>query len=145
MAKTTLDDVAREAGCARATLYRLFPGGRDALWDAVVVVESARFFGRITERAAPQRGLEDVVVAIVTEAGRSLSGHSALQFLLVNEPEAILPYLSTVRWVDRVLGTVSAAGAPLLMPWLAPVDGDLTHEETAARAVEWIARSCCRI
>jgi len=25
LAKTTLDDVAREAGCARATVYRYFP------------------------------------------------------------------------------------------------------------------------
>ena len=26
VSKTTLDDVAREAGCSRATLYRYFPG-----------------------------------------------------------------------------------------------------------------------
>src|SRR5262245_45253316 len=28
--KTTLDDIAREAGCSRATVYRTFPGGKDA-------------------------------------------------------------------------------------------------------------------
>jgi AcrR family transcriptional regulator len=28
LAKTTFDDVAREAGCARATLYRYFGGKR---------------------------------------------------------------------------------------------------------------------
>ena len=28
IAKTTLDDVAREAGCGRATIYRAFPGGK---------------------------------------------------------------------------------------------------------------------
>ncbi|MEA2588672.1 MAG: hypothetical protein QOH66_1599, partial [Actinomycetota bacterium] len=31
IAKTTLDDIAREASCSRATIYRLFPGGKDAL------------------------------------------------------------------------------------------------------------------
>ena len=33
--KTTLDDVAREAGCARATVYRCFPG-RQALLRALL-------------------------------------------------------------------------------------------------------------
>ena len=34
VAKTTLDDVAKEAGCARATVYRYF-GGKQQLLDAV--------------------------------------------------------------------------------------------------------------
>ena len=34
VAKTTLDDVAREASCSRATVYRLFPGGKDAVLEA---------------------------------------------------------------------------------------------------------------
>ena len=35
LTKTTLDDVAREAGCARATLYRYFPG-KQPLVNALV-------------------------------------------------------------------------------------------------------------
>ena len=35
LGKTTLDDVAREAGCARATVYRCFPG-KQALFTAVL-------------------------------------------------------------------------------------------------------------
>src|SRR5437764_8400576 len=31
MAKTTLDDVAREAGLSRATVYRVVPGGKENL------------------------------------------------------------------------------------------------------------------
>ena len=42
MAKTTLDDIAREAGCSRATIYRLFPGGKRAVLDATGEVELAR-------------------------------------------------------------------------------------------------------
>ena len=38
LAKTTLDDVAREAGCSRATVYRLFPGGKDSLFGTLVNV-----------------------------------------------------------------------------------------------------------
>ena len=48
--KTTLDDAAREAGCSRATVYRLFPGGKDGLLDAVCRAELARFFVGLTGR-----------------------------------------------------------------------------------------------
>jgi AcrR family transcriptional regulator len=135
LAKTTLDDIAREAGCGRATVYRLFPGGRDALWDAVVSTETRRFFARIGSRAAAERGLEDVVVAIITEAARDLSGHDALNFLLAHEPEAILPQLA-FHHMDSVLSAVGAVAGPWIEPWLGP---DKTHE-TAARGAEWIAR-----
>ena len=40
VAKTTLDDVAREAGCSRATLYRYFPG-KQQLLGALVAREAA--------------------------------------------------------------------------------------------------------
>ncbi len=39
LAKTTVEDVAREAGCSRATLYRAFPGGKDAILAAVAAAE----------------------------------------------------------------------------------------------------------
>ena len=35
LTKTTLDDVARDAGCARATVYRHFPG-KQPLFAALV-------------------------------------------------------------------------------------------------------------
>ena len=39
MAKVTIDDIAADAGVSRATLYRLFPGGKDVLYDAMRVRE----------------------------------------------------------------------------------------------------------
>jgi AcrR family transcriptional regulator len=50
--KTSLDDVAREAGVSRATVYRLFPGGRDGLFEAVARHEIARFFAAVGTRLA---------------------------------------------------------------------------------------------
>ena len=47
--KTTLDDVAREASCSRATIYRLFPGGKDAVFEALVDAELGRFFDGLVE------------------------------------------------------------------------------------------------
>jgi AcrR family transcriptional regulator len=135
VSKTTLDDIAREAGCGRATVYRLFPGGRDGLWDAVVLTEARRFMGRLVARAEEQTGLEDVLVAVVAQAAGDLAHHPALNFLLAHEPETILPQL-TFHHMDRVLAAVSAAVGPLLTPWLEAGATD----ETAARAAEWIAR-----
>ena len=34
-AKLSVDDVAAEAGMSRATIYRLYPGGKDVLLDAL--------------------------------------------------------------------------------------------------------------
>jgi AcrR family transcriptional regulator len=138
LAKTTLDDIAREAGCGRATVYRLFPGGRDALFAAVLQRESGRLFDRIAERAAGQRSLDDLLVVVITEAGRYLSGHAPLQFLLANEPEAILPHLAFHRF-EVLLRTVAAVIGPLLAPWLAPTDEE-SGAEWAARSAEWVTR-----
>src|SRR5207244_71690 len=44
IAKTTVEDVAREAGISRATVYRQFPGGKDQLVADTIRWESTRFF-----------------------------------------------------------------------------------------------------
>src|SRR5690349_2974027 len=49
MGKTTIDDVARASGVSRATIYRLFPGGRDQLLRETVGWEMNNFFSRLAE------------------------------------------------------------------------------------------------
>ena len=91
--KTTLDDVAREADYSRATVYRFFPGGKDALVDAVARTEVASFLEAVAARLDPvaEQGLEEVLVVGMAEAGRRFSSHAALQYLLAHEPEIVLP------------------------------------------------------
>src|ERR1700682_4115188 len=67
-AKTTLDDVARQAGCSRATVYRMFPGGKDAVLDAVARAEVDRFFVAIAARLETAKSLEELLVAGMCEA-----------------------------------------------------------------------------
>ena len=131
VAKTTLDDIAREAGCSRATVYRLFPGGKDALIDDVAEAELGRFFEDVARCLAAADSLEDLLVDGITCAARFLDSHAALQFLLAHEPETVLPRICFAP-VDRVLGTVRAFGAPYLERWVGP--------EEAPRAAEWVAR-----
>jgi len=49
LAKVTVDDIAAEAEISRATLYRLFPGGKDVLFEALRVQELEDFFNRLLE------------------------------------------------------------------------------------------------
>jgi len=134
VAKTTLDDVAREAGVGRATLYRLFPGGRDALFAAVVATEAGRFTRALDAALADAHSLEDVIVTGVWRAAALLREHKVLRFLLAHEPESILPHLAFERQT-ALLAAVAAMAAPWLGPWLPTPDA-----ETAARAAEWLAR-----
>ena len=131
LAKTTLDDVAREAGCSRATVYRLFPGGKDALVDDVTAAELGRFFAGLSACLEDAESLEDLLVDGITYSARFVAAHPALQFLLAHEPETILPRICFAP-VDRVLATVRDFGAGYLERWVGA--------EQAPRAAEWVAR-----
>jgi AcrR family transcriptional regulator len=128
--KTTIDDIAREAGCSRATLYRYF-GGKPDLIAAAVRSEAERITGAATAAAEAAVTLEDAVVAILGTAGTLVAEHDALRFVVTNEWERLLPHL-TFAGGDRFLAAAGAAIAPALERFL-----DAEH---AARAGEWIAR-----
>jgi AcrR family transcriptional regulator len=129
--KTTLEDVAKEAGCSRATVYRAFPGGKDALFAAVADGELTRIEREVASAVDAAGSLEDALVAAVTALGRHLEGHAAFQFLLAHEPGLVLPHLA-FHELDALLARVRRFGGPLLERHLPPVD--------AARTAEWVAR-----
>jgi AcrR family transcriptional regulator len=110
--KTTVEDVAREAGVSRATLYRSFPGGRDELLAAVVAWENSRFFARLYDEVHEAETLEEVMELGLVFAHRDIRDHEVLQRVLETEPDLLLPKL-----------TVEAAGtqrmiATFLEPYL---------------------------
>ena len=131
MAKTTLDDVARAAGCSRATVYRVFPGGKDAVLGAVVDTEVSRFFSALAVRMGAATDLEDVLVAGMTEAATRVSEHPALGYLLAGEPELVLSQLAFAR-MDEVLAVTCAFTTPFLGRWL--------DQAESKRVAEWAAR-----
>jgi AcrR family transcriptional regulator len=131
LAKTTLDDVAREAGCSRATVYRAFPGGKESLVCSAVTLEVGRFAAGLRTSLMGHDDLEDVLVAGITHSARWLTGHEALRFLLAHEPELILPRVAFSQ-MQQVLEVASAIVGPVLAPFV----GD----DEAARAAEWVAR-----
>src|SRR3989442_7205875 len=85
LAKTTFDDVAREAGCARATLYRYF-GGKRQLVRITLVREAARLAASVRDAGDGDSAFQDAVVAMVVRAPRDLRDDEALQFLFAFKP-----------------------------------------------------------
>jgi len=127
--KTTLDDVAREAGCSRATLYRYFPS-KQAVLDAAIRTERERVVAALLAAADDAPTLEDAVVALLHAMGTEVGQHPALRFVADFEPERLLPHLC-FSGGDRLLAHAAAALAPALVP----------HVGAAApRAAEWVAR-----
>lgn len=129
--RTTLDDVALEAGCSRASIYRLFPGGKDRLFTAVLDREVAELEARLAASLAETDGLSDALCAAIGEAARVLAGHPALLHLLEHEPGTVLPHLS-FDGLEPVLARAVAFLAPWLERHLDP--------RTAREAAEWAAR-----
>jgi AcrR family transcriptional regulator len=130
--KTTLEDVARQAGCGRATIYRAFRGGKAEVLHAVVRREITRFRRTVEAALAGETGLEDKVVAGVVAAAGFLEGHDALRYLVRHEPDVILPWVAFNR-----MGALYAVVAGFAAPHL---ERELGDAEDAARAAEWLAR-----
>ncbi len=130
LAKTTLDDVAREAGCARATVYRCFPS-KLALLTALVEREAGVLQDAVLAAAEPAHDLADAVTATITTAAGALRHHRALGFIAAYEPAQLLPYLT----FDRE-STVLAHAAVLVAP---AYERFLAHDD-AVRLGEWVAR-----
>jgi AcrR family transcriptional regulator len=130
-AKTTVDDIAREAGLSRATLYRTFPGGKEAVLAAAVETEVARFFSALAVVMGEAGDLEALLVGAMVTASQRLSAHRVLRYLFDHEPGVILPQLAFAG-MDRVLEVISDFAAPFFARWL-------DHDE-ATRAAEWTAR-----
>ena len=132
LAKTTLEDVAREARMSRATVYRALPGaGKDGLFAALADRELARLERAVGEAVDAAADVEDAIVAAVTSAAGHLEGHAAFQFLLAHEPGHVLPHLA-FHQLDVLLTRVRAVGGPMLHRFL--------PEREAAELAEWIAR-----
>jgi AcrR family transcriptional regulator len=108
LAKTTVEDVARESGLSRASVYRTFPGGRDELIREVVAWQIAVFFTELADSVAEAEGFEEVVEAALLHAHRAVNEHAVLQKLLLTEPERLLPTLTieTSRFVPLIAAFV---------------------------------------
>ena len=131
MAKTTLDDIAREASCSRATIYRTFPGGKDSVLFATGEREVRRFLDDLADRLEPLDTVEDLVATSAGAATTAIRTHEALQYLLEHEPGVVLS-VAAFDGLDPLLTLAREFGAPELERFLTP--------DAARATAEWTAR-----
>ncbi len=112
MGKTTVEDIGREAGVSRATVYRYFPGGRDELLQAAVAHGVAEFAVRLYEQIQDAPSLEQVMERGILFAHRAIVEHEVLQRIMETEPELLLPQLTVEG------NQVRAAVAAFLLQYL---------------------------
>lgn len=130
--KTTVGDIAVEAGCSRATVYRAFPGGKHEIMTALGRSELGYFFDAAGAMIDGEADLEDALVLLMSTAAKGLAEHEGFQFMLVHEPGLVLPYLGFSR-IDRLYRLVSERIAPHLERFVGDRSGRVV--EYAARIV----------
>ena len=111
--KTTMADVAREAGCSRATVYRLVPGGIDALFDSVKVDQTAELIEHLWTSVDLTAPLDDLLVDICHAAACAMANNEMLRYLLRYEPAVIEPHV-TLRTIEGVLEVCGREFVPFM-------------------------------
>lgn len=131
--RITVDEVAREAGVGRASVYRWFPGGREQLVDEAITWEIGRFLGRLAHAVADAPDLRTRLARSLVFAHRAIDDHEVLQHLLATEPSGLLPQLGqTAPLVLAVLRDDLVAHVAAEPRRRADVDPN--------EAAEWLAR-----
>src|SRR5919106_5824165 len=94
LARLTMEDVARQAGLSRQSVYRYF-GSKDELIGTLVIREVDAFLHGVRQVNARYVDLEAAMRESALFSLRTLRQHPLLDRLLASEPESLLPYLTT--------------------------------------------------
>jgi AcrR family transcriptional regulator len=120
-----MNEIAKAAGCSRATLYRYFEN-RDALRSAYVNRETYRLFDKIKEQ-----------IAGITEPGERLSAGIATTLRLVRESPALSSWFATTP-----IGGEMAEHSDVIAALAAAFVNSLgaTDPATTERRARWLVR-----
>lgn len=131
--RTSVQDVARELGINRTTVYRQV-GNVDAMVRLLLARDLHRLLVALPTglegRAGPEAVIE-VMEAVIAFAWQN----PVLTKVLADEPELIGPFVVTD--LTELLGRVAAATTPLLQ---AAMDAGLLARRDPAVVAEWLAR-----
>lgn len=132
--KTTVEDIAREAGLSRATVYRQFPGGKDQLVRETVAWEVGHFVERLAAAVADAADFASLLERALLFANQAFEEHAVLQKILETEPERLLPQLTVES--ERLLLMIRT----FLLPYLTREHERLVPGLDPARAADHVAR-----
>lgn len=132
IAKTTVDDAAREAGVSRATVYRHFPDGKDQLIAEGITWAVGQFFAELYLAVDGAPDFPTLLEQALVHAHRAVEEHVVLQKVLETEPERLLPQLT--QSAPQVQAVLRGYLADRL------VHEDLLPGVDPDQAADWLAR-----
>ena len=131
--KTTVEDIARAAGMSRATVYRLFPGGKSSMVEAGALAMVTDLVDQVALAVAAAPDLTEALTALLVVSSTILADDEMLAFLMEHEQSVVEAQLA-LGGLDRLLATVGAGAGPALEPHLG--SADRAHD-----AAVWAART----
>jgi AcrR family transcriptional regulator len=134
----TVEAIAQEAGVARATVYRAFPGGRDELVSAAAGQAVVDFFTGLREDIGDVPDVTTLLERGLVAARRRLDEHEVLQRALEEEADQIVPALATLMPVVVDLLQAQLAARLAREPLCPGVDVDQAAELLARLALSLI-------
>src|SRR5215470_7647607 len=136
--RTSIDDVARRAGLARATVYR-HVGAKDHLIQLVIEAETRRAIAELDHTLSRHDDATQAIEAGFVFLVRFVHGHPLFDRVLHREPELLLPALT----IDAgpVLATYRSLIAERLKDWQDRGRIDPVNLDRAAEAIARFALS----
>jgi len=117
LSKVSIDDIAAEAGLSRATMYRLFPGGKDTLFENLRQRNTNQFFAELRRQVGDADDFKDLLVRVVVAATHGLRTDEHLAVMLAAEPGVVTSELS-VAALPRIINAATTFLAPLVAPYI---------------------------
>ena len=136
VSRFTVADVCDLAGVSRATLYRMFPGGKEVLLEALHVRSLDEFFTTLLDRAEGAKSLEDLLVRCIVSATTELRNDQHLAMMLATEPGTTLMQF-TIDGLSRIVRVAAAYLAPHVSNFLPKREADALVEVLARLVISY--------
>ena len=136
VSRFTVNDVCVLANVSRATLYRMFPGGKEILLEALHVRSLDEFFTTLLAHADGANSLEDLLVRCIVAATTELRNDEHLAMMLATEPGTTLMQF-TIDGLSRIVRVASAYLAPLVADFLPKREADALVEVLARLVISY--------
>ncbi len=133
--KTSIEEIAREAGCSRATVYRHFKS-KEAIVAGAIRWESTKFFAALQDRLREVETFEELFVESAMTADEFIGGHRVIPTIIEGEPELLLPHVA----LEAPL--VVKVSANFLAPYIERlmIRNDI-DKDNPVEVAEWIVRT----
>lgn len=132
--RASVQDVARELGVNRTTVYRQI-GNVDDMVRLLLARELHRFLAEVPLQVGPERGPASVV-SLLAAVVRHARSHPVLVKVLRDEPELIGPFL--VAELPALINRVASQIVPLLQ-W--EMDQGSLADRDPGRLADWLVRT----